>query len=167
MNQHILKYTKIVNTLVRKSFPSLKGNKILILEYPTWIYWANAFTFIHPSCYFIFINKKIRKFDRKSASGLLAHELCHFETEGKTKNIFQAVFHYLKINLSWVFNTSLSRSIERKTDLLTIKKGYGGQLLSFNSKTSKGLSKIRLQKRYSRGYLSLEEIKIYMKKKSK
>jgi len=160
------KYKKIVNSLLKKSFPELKMEKIKIIEYPNWlIFWANGFVYKLPFSWGIFISKTERQLNRKALIGLLAHELCHVEQDKKIiKNFLFGFFQSLFVDLSWAFDTKTSRIVERKTDLLAIKKGYGRELLELVLFQGKKSSKRKSAKTHSRGYLSPQQIKSYMKK---
>ena len=164
---YIKKYRKIVDRLIGKSFPQLKDEKVEIVELSKYLFWwagGDVIKFGHK--YFIIVTNKIRDFDNKILRGFFVHELCHVEDYKKEKvpSFLKNPFYYFKEWLSWVFGTSFSRKLERKTDIKTIKKGYGKELLKLTSEREKRLSKSKLNMVYSRGYLSPKEIKQEMKK---
>ena len=160
------KYGKIVGELIRKSFSELKNEKIKVIEYPNWlIFWTNGFVYKLPFSWCIFINKTERGLSRKALVGLLAHELCHIAQDKKIiKSFLFGFFQSLFVDLSWAFDTPLSRKVERTTDLLTIKKGYGKELLELALLQEKKNSEEKSVKAHSRGYLTPKQIKQEMKK---
>jgi len=161
MNKHADKYGGLVKELISRSFPGLKDEKIKIKESPSWLDLSFVAFGIKNS--YIFVNKSLRKENSKGVRGTLVHELCHIETDKKSIKIW-GFFRWVLINLSWLFNTKMSRQIERTADIDTIKKGYGKELLYHALKREKKYSKKRLTKVYSRGYLSPKQIKQEMKK---
>ena len=71
------KYRKIVDGLVKKSFPELKRKKIIIEEKNTLKYRAHTeYSF---SGFKIFISTQLRDFSEQKVKRILIHELCHLE----------------------------------------------------------------------------------------
>jgi len=166
MDEYVEKYREIVNELIDKSFPSLKNEKVKIIEISKYLFWwAGGDVIKFNNKYFIIVTNKIKESDNKALKAFFAHELCHVE-DYKKRNIPSIIniFYYLKEGLSWVFCTSFSRELERKTDIETIKKGYGKELLKWALERENRYSKRKLNMLYSRGYLSPKEIKQEMKK---
>ncbi len=167
MNKYVKEYREIINNLVKKSFPSLRDKKIIVVEYPKIIFWASGFVANYPSwnTYLIFISTKVRKQDKNLKTGILAHELCHLEFFKKTKmGLLKLLIFGIKLDISWIFGKNPARENERQTDIQTIKKGYGKELLLTALNRKKKFFPKRLALVYKRGYLSPEEIKQYMLK---
>ena len=158
MNKYIEKYRKIIDRLVEKSFPSLKGKKIIIKESGnSRRYHAVVFEFLFLSL--ILTSKKCRKLSDKALKALFAHELAHQEIIKQMK-FFEMISYFLR----WLFLRRVKVDFERRTDLLVIKKQYGNELIELKKQALKGKDKEELKKIKKRGYLSLEEIKSYIKK---
>ncbi len=160
MNKYIKKYQKIVDGLVRKSFPSLRRSKIRVFEfnitrnYGTYLGIFNIF-----NLHFIGLNKRYRNLPKKAIKGILVHELCHVEYFLK-KNVIRNLF----TGLFYLMIPSIKRKIESETDKQVIKKGYGKNMFALALAREKEFSKQELEKRYSKGYLSTKKIKYYIKK---
>ncbi len=160
MNEYVKRYSKIVNDLIKKSFPKLRDGNIRIFEIPEFlVWWVTGFVFSK----FIIVTRRLRKFDKKSQIGLFAHELCHVEDSQKRPFLLE-FFYFMKENLSWLFFTSSSRNVERETDLRVIRKGYARELYHFEVMSERKFSKKRLSKISAGGYLSSSQVKKYAKK---
>ena len=154
------KYRKIVNDLIKKSFPKLKNEDVQIYEIPKWIvWWVNGFVFNR----YIFVTSRLREFNIKAQIGFFAHELCHVE-DSQNRPFFLEFFYFMKGNLKWLFFAFSSQKRERKTDLKTIKKGYAKGLYQFEVLREKKFSKKKLSNLLARGYLASRQIKSYAKK---
>ena len=70
------RYYKIVNKLVKDSFPKLKKGKIYLVNMNLGKF-SGATFWLLPNTRLIFVNPKTGKWDDKSLKGFLAHELCH------------------------------------------------------------------------------------------
>ena len=110
-----VKHKETLKKLVNNSFPKLKRGKTLLLgtnigKYSGGIFW------ILPYVRVILINPKTEKLDNKQLTGLLAHELSHFETPKRYRLIFY-----------WII-PRVRKIIETETDQLAIRKGYGKEL---------------------------------------
>jgi len=151
-------YQKIINSLIKENFPKLKNKEVNVLEIPKYVvWWVGGFVFKR----FIIVTFAVRNLDKKSQRGLFANELCHVEDSIK-RNYFQESMQFIRENLSWLFNTKFSFNIERKTELKTIRKGYGKELYEFSSKRERKKSKQVLESLYKRGYLSPKQIKFFI-----
>jgi len=160
-------YRKIVDELVRESFPELKDKKIIVVEFPrllqTWSFAERGF-----KNYYVFINKGRRDAKLGSLKGQLAHELCHLVMDHMNKSFVRDFFHnFFKKIPSFFLNTSFSRKIETAVDRETIKRGYVKELLSMTEEWEKLFSNRTLKKLYARGYLTEKEIKSYAKEVKK
>jgi len=155
MNKYLREYKNNINKLVKKSFPSLKKEKIIVSEFPRIIFWASGFVLPIPKFNLIFIKTSIRKRNNLIKNAILAHEISHIEIiKKKNKNIFALLFWGLCVGISWIFGKNPARENERKADLLTIKKGYGKELLLIVLNRKRKMSSRRLALVYKRGYLS-------------
>ena len=157
------KYRKIVDELVKKSFPELEGKNIKVIEFPrvlqVWSFAQRGFI-----NYYIFINRRRRDAERDSLKGQLAHELCHVILDHMHKSFVGDLFHnFFKKIPSFFFNTSFSRKIESEMDREVIRRGYARELLSMVREWEKLFNKKTLKKLYSRGYLTSDRIKSYAK----
>jgi len=150
------KYMKIVDDLIRKSFPELKGKKVIILEFilpSIFLAMTLDFSFVR----FIFTNpKKIELCSYNGQKGLFVHELCHFERHF-SRNFFEKILFILK----YVFNRRARVEEERETDKLTINKGYSKNLFSLVKGIEEIRTKEQIKLRLTRGYLSSKQIKQY------
>jgi len=156
------KYQRIVDELIKKSFPELIGKKIFIFETSKLFKWFSGFTFLGINKSYILINKNIRGLTKKEIKGLLSHELCHVVDLRKKSFIC----YWLKIipyQISWLVGGKIVNEIENKTDKQAIKRGYAHELYSFEKWREKRTSKKVLAKSYKKGYLSPEQIKSYAK----
>ena len=120
---HKEKYAKILEKLIKKSFPELKKAKIGIVEYPP-VFFGQSTTIKVGSLYVLFINKKCRTRKVKALTGQLAHELCHMTLDYSKRGLLSSIWHFIHKTLSTIFNTSFSRKIEIRTDRVTIKSGF-------------------------------------------
>ena len=147
---HVKKYKKIINELILESFPKLKGKSINVQEVDTLKYRAHVMYNFYG--FNLLISNQLRNFPLWKIKRIMIHELCHLE-------IFlnQGV---IKTNLSYLiylFSKSYRLKVERETNILMIKKGYGKLVLTtLNENKRKGL-------KYS---LTEKEIKSLMKNKN-
>ena len=156
---YVKKYEKIVRVLIKKHFPSLRGIKIKIKEKKL----MNAYTYMLGSLfldyYSIFVSPELRNKHQIITAGLV-HELIHFEDFKKWKlNFFQGIL----LEIKYLFSKKYRTEIERRTDIKTIKKGYGKGLLLYRKFLEKSLSE-KLFKKRKAYYLSKEEIAEYLKR---
>jgi len=164
MGQYKEKYQKIVNELVKKSFPELKNRKISIVEFPRF-FAPHSFAERGINNYYIFINKNRRAATKSQLKAILAHELCHIVLYHKPRSFLADILHnFIKFS-SFAFNTEFSRKIETIVDKEVIKRGYGKELLIRAKEWASIFSKNELKEIYSKGYLSPKEIKKYMGKR--
>jgi len=147
MNDYEKRYQKIVNQLVKKSFPTLKGEKIIVKEKKAkWRGYVHYF----PWGMFVYLAEKLRKFPEASVRRIAFHELCHLE-------IFKRQ-GWVRVNLGYLLYLMSSKhryKVERETNILMIKKGHGKEVLTARKgNIQRGLS-------YS---LTEKEIKQFMEK---
>jgi len=162
MNKYNKKYQKIVDELIKKSFPRLRGKWIVFFNfilYGNFIAQVLDFSFIK----LIFVNpEKMNKCSKNDQRVIFIHELCHFE-----RHMNRSFFEKIVFLVKYVFLKKTRRDEEKETDKLVIRKGYAKesyhQTKSFNS----GHNKEFLKKVYATGYMNLKEIKDYAKKVGK
>ncbi len=158
------KYQKIVDELVRKSFPELRERKIKIIEFPN-IFIGESFATNGIKNRYIFINKKCRRRKLIVLRGQFAHELSHLVNDYLDKGFLSSVWHLIKKIISFGINTEFSRKIETQVDKETIRRNYRKERYSLAEDFITFYGQYFLDKKfYPRGYLSPEEIKSYAKK---
>jgi len=163
MANYIRKYGKMVDELVKKSFPELKSCKIRFIEvprfFPFWSFVQRGF-----GSFFIFLNKVYRKLDDNAVKGGLAHELCHIVLDHQYRGGLNDFLHNFIKYWSSSFNTKMSRKIETEVDREVIRRGYAGPLLASHNAGETFFSKKIVEMLHARGYLTPEQIKSYAKK---
>ena len=88
--------------------------------------------------------------------GLLAHELSHLEEYSRMS------FHrFLAFAIHYLFSDNFKREVERATDVKTIEKGYGKELLAYH-KYKLGKANTADLKHLEYYYLGVEEIKMHL-----
>lgn len=116
-------YEKIVKGLIEKSFPKLKGKKIILEEKETLNYRAHA-KYIFSGLKII-VSTQLRSFPDWKIKRILIHELCHLE-------IFLD-WGIVRTNINWLIYLMSKKyriKIERESNELMIKKGYGKLVLT-------------------------------------
>lgn len=153
---NVKRYQKIVDELIRKSFPKLMGKKIIIelnsLKMGSMRASRGLFR------YKIIIDAdKYKDANPHQIRGAFAHELMHFEYYA-SRNYLAYLFYIIHYLLSKQF--MLKEEIEN--DKRTIKRGYGRDLIENRKYRLKG---INLKNIKFRPYMLPNEIKQYMNKK--
>lgn len=151
MVTNLERYQKIVDSLVKKSFPVLKGKKIIIKQFKSDRYFGSALNIF--SIRIISINKNIGP--KKSAVGIFAHELAHLEEYERT-NVISRLFGSIKY---WIISKKFRERDENYIDKSVIKKGYAKELFI----NRQWVFAHRKDKNLNKYYLSPEEIKKYAK----
>jgi len=159
MNRYVNKYRKIVDSLIEKSFPNLRGKKIIVTETK-----ILNFNYSATTVYFVFlswigVHPKSKKYPPEALTALFAHELAHIDLIAN-----MGVWQKLIFAFSWLFTKKCKANFEKDADMLAIKKGYGKGLIKFEEEALKGYSRRKLSGVFERGYLSVKETKDYMKK---
>jgi len=144
-------YKKIVNDLIKKSFPILRGKKIHISYFFLSKEFSGASLWIPPFMRIIFINRG-KKFTREQLNVILAHELCHFELFKKRGGL-----GYLFMGFRYWTSFKFRKEEEERTEKLTIKKGYARECYAIAKRRNK-------KSEASKYYLTAQEIKSYAKK---
>lgn len=151
MNSCNKKYSRIINRLINKSFPILRGKKIYISYFSGEKYSGGAF-WILPFWRVFFINRD-RKFSNNQLRGLFVHELGHFEVYQKRGWL---LFWFVEL-LYWIFPRFREKE-EKNVDKRIIHKGYAKEYYSL----VRGFYNKKLK--VSKYYLSPKEIKSYAQK---
>ena len=112
---------KIVNKLIKKSFPILKNKRIFVCYFKSKDYSGIALWPL-PFLRLLFINED-RRFNKEELTGLLAHELCHFETYEKRGWVKTVL-----LGTRYMISQKFRKNEERMTDNLAIEKGYAKRL---------------------------------------
>jgi beta-lactamase regulating signal transducer with metallopeptidase domain len=154
MEKLIKRYKKIVNQLVKKSFPELNNERIKIILFSNFKNSAAAVDLMYYKI--ILVNSKKRYTD-SALKGLFAHELSHFSII-TNMNFFDKLSYFL----FWTFSKKIKSDFERKADILAIEKGYAKDLIALKNEAFKGKNKTHLERIYKKGYMSIKEIKLYI-----
>ncbi len=153
------KYRKILDKLVKKSFPSLKNEEIWICESGRKKFKsASADTYYFILFWRVRLGKKLSGLPKEFVKAILAHELSHIEIFQK-RSFVKRIISSFKCR----FSKSFREDEERNTDRLVVEKGYGKELYSFrkyNLSVADKKTKLKIKKYY----LSPKEIKYYTKK---
>jgi hypothetical protein len=151
-------YRKIVNELIKKSFPLLKKKIIFVNEKKLFNlkYSATTVYFIFFST--IWVHPKVRKYSKSSLYALFTHELAHIDLI-----VNMTFIDKIKFAFRWLFTKKGKENFERDADILTVKKGYGKNRLKLEGESKKTYTKQQLKK-MRKGYLSPRQIKDYIKK---
>ncbi len=147
-------YRKLVNEIRKKSFPEIKGH-IIILEIPFAIPGAAIF-YIFPRLKLMVFTNKCKELSKNPLTGLIAHELSHFSRFDK-----KGYWYYWKYFL-FVYGEK-ARKEEKETDKLTIRKGYGKEMIATKRKAEKLLKGTKWEK-YLDNYLTEKEVLNYYNK---
>lgn len=149
-------YRKEVNSIRKKSFPEIKG-KIWIIKIPFPIP-GGAAIWLFPNISLLAFSTKCKVLSKNALRGLIAHELSHFSIfqKGKWRCFYLSFIKYL-------FNHKYRVKVEKKTDRLAIKKGYGKELIEVKIEAKKVCKGTRYEK-ISGNYLSVEDVRKYMRK---
>ncbi len=158
MVDYVVKYRKIVDKLIKKSFPELKRKKIIILDFVYRKFTASVFDLSFVVLIFT-DSKKAELYSYHELKGLFAHELCHIK-----RHYNRSFFRKISFIVKYIFNEKTRSLEENETDKLTIKKGYAKNLYQLINKFEKNHAKNILKKRLSKGYLSSKQIKQYAMK---
>ncbi|HNR41487.1 MAG TPA: hypothetical protein PKL65_04585 [Bacteroidales bacterium] len=143
-------YRKLTRELIERSFPLLKGKKILIGMAPLNFY---AFSiWLPPFMRLMVFSTKTRRFDKPAIKGLVVHELCHQERYMRI-----GALKYLGFSVKYVVSRKARAAEEKSTDRLTIEKGFGWELFRLTEITHND----RKNKKTNDLYMSPGEIRSY------
>ena len=116
-------YLKIIDYHIKKDFPNLKDQKIIIKEKSNVRYQAHVM--YYPWAMIIYVNRTLRTFPAKSARRILFHELCHlnlFKKDGMIKTNM--------IYIEYILSKKIRKKVEAEANILMIKKGWGKEVLA-------------------------------------
>ncbi len=134
---------KLLDEIICKGFPELIKLDISI----SWVKLNDAFlqtgTFLAHKGYFIEVDHSLKNVNISILIGGLAHELSHVALNHHSSSIIE--------NLLYKLSKHYKTAIERTTDLETIIRGYGNDLLNFIKWSNDA---------YEQDGLSLRELKI-------
>ncbi|MFH1503637.1 MAG: hypothetical protein ABIE36_03190 [Candidatus Diapherotrites archaeon] len=160
MDAYEKKYQRIVNNLIRKSFPLLKKKIIFVsgkkifnfnLKYSAIIIYFIFFSWI-------IVHPKARKYSKDSLKALFAHELSHIDLI-----VNMNLLEKIKFAFIWLFTKKGKEDFERDADILTIKKGYGKERLKLGEESKKTYTRNQWRNK-RKGYLNPKQIKYHIKK---
>ncbi|MEK6847636.1 MAG: M48 family metalloprotease [Nanoarchaeota archaeon] len=154
MNEHLERYKKISDSIIKKAFIVLKGRRLIYIE-RKFKYFGKAINLGFFNV--IIINPVLRTFSDKELKGFFAHELSHIQRH-QARNLSKKI----SFIINYLISEKFRRWEEGEADKLTIKKGYGQELYALMRK-SYGVSKEH-EKRLKSSHLSLKEIKLYIKR---
>lgn len=147
------KYQKIINELIKKSFPELKNSVPKVFELKV----SKLHGIYLPIINKIGINKLCRNFPRDEIKGIMAHELCHAEILKKI-GFLKTLYLFF---IYW-FSSSLRKRNEEEADKLAIEKGYAKNLIYSSSRLEKMYPKYK-----DKTFMSVQKIKQYAKRVGK
>lgn len=96
--------------------------------------------------------EKLRGANEVELKGLFAHELMHLRDYGERSWLSMIV-----LGVKYSFSESYRKELERQTDILAVKEGYGKELIAFKKFKQRTASEKELA-RYNKLYLSIEEV---------
>jgi hypothetical protein len=144
------RYYRVVNDLIKKSFPSLKEWDVLIEEDKKIEFSADA---KHLKTHLrLRTNFFIREYSEDILKGLFSHELSHLESFIKFGKL--EIFLYA---MRYNFQSSFKKRIEKETDINSINKGYAKQL--YKQRKLRWLVDNKKMRELKKIYLSPEELK--------
>jgi hypothetical protein len=152
------KYKRLVNELIKKSFPSIKHFKIFITENKIFKLRYSAITNYFIFCGWIILHPKARRYSKPALKGLLVHELSHLDII-----LRKSFLNKIKFAFKFIFTKKGRKDNETAADMLTIKKGYGKDLLKLTNIIEK--QKSHIKNRAKKGYLTSRQIEEAIRKK--
>jgi len=162
-------YSRVVRDMIEESYPPLKAKKTKIHEYgpwAPWYYYCSGYCVHSSGCYTIGLSRRLRKYDESTLRGVLAHELCH--AEAIQKYMDEHKVDTFRKGLSMVLSSlkflkpSLSKLLERQTDIDAVRKGYGKELLD-RIKFRETEFPFEKKSAPKRGYLTSDEVLQFMR----
>jgi len=138
---------------VKKSFPEIHATLAPFSK--------KSFMRSEPYSKFIYYNKEQvenLRFSRNAIRGVLAHELAH-KVQYKHMNLGEWILFPLLLK-----NGHYRRRLEREADAITVKRGFGKELLEAQKYTKKKFPK-KWYRRFQKAHLTEKEIRLLMKVK--
>jgi len=151
-------YKKIINELIKKDFPNLRGKVIFVIKKNIFNLKYSAITVYFLFFSWIIVHPKVQRYSKPSLDALFVHELAHIDLIVNMNFIDK-----IKFAFRWLFTKKGKEYFERDADILTVKKGYGKERLKSIEESKKNYTKQQLKK-MRKGYLTPKQIKYYMKK---
>jgi len=151
-----LKFRRVFNNIKDHFF--LKNTRIKLIFGSIW--YGTAWSVRVGNYNFIKIDSnRYKKAKNSVIKGLLAHELSHAEYYNKL-----SFLNYIAFIIKYTLSKRYRIKTERETDITTIRKGFGKDLLALRNYSYK-YGKGKYLKILKRNYLSIKEIKQYIKNK--
>jgi hypothetical protein len=116
---------RIINHILKKGFPEL-SNAIIFVGHRRLKDAFFEYVTKSKGSYSINIDLSLKKANRNIIIGGLAHELSHILLEHKRNSMINQIDMLL-----YTLSSRYETWDERRTDLLTIKRGFGKELLAF------------------------------------
>ena len=141
---------------IKKSFPETKSELIPFSK--------KSFMWSSPVTKNIYYNQQqIEKYDfsDKALKGALAHELSH-QVDYNTKGFFTRLFFRFK----YFRNTEFKKKTEREADRITVKNGFGIELIQLLKESEKKFERKRFLERIKPFHLTISEVKSLMRNKN-
>ena len=158
MNKYTKKYRRIVKELIKKDFPRLKIKWIPLTEAKIFNLKYSAIAFYFLFFNWIIVHPKVREYSGGSLKALFDHDLAHLDLI-----VNMNFFEKIKFAFIWLFTKRGKENFERDADIHVIKKGYSKGLIELRKQSKKTYTKEELKKG-RQGYLTIREIKFYIKK---
>lgn len=146
MNKYIIKYGKIADRLIRKSFPELRRKNFNIIEYN----FTQTYGGFIPIINLLGIHKRSRNLSKLELEALIVHELCHMK-DFQNMSFFKTLLWGVLSNIPFFPR----KKLESRIDKMVIKKGYARQRIVLSKK---------LDAEHTKSYMSAKEIKFYARK---
>ena len=145
----MVNYHKEVNIIRRKSFPEIKGI-ICIFKIPYKIPGAVVLQ-LFPRINLIAFSTKCKMLPKPAFNGMIAHELSHISLNQNEKR---------KNFKKWLSELTDEERInmEKSTDLLAIRKGYGKELIETKKEAKRFLTGTKWE-HYLDNYLTENDLK--------
>jgi len=148
---------------VKKSYPELRNVNIKVIIQKKAKFAARAYAIPPANLYIMWINhSRCKDKGRKELTGMIAHELAHHVQLKSNKLMFiRAPFQLVLPKKSSLWK-KWQRRIEREADEITIKRGFGKELLANYIYKKKHNPEI-YKRACEIGYLTIEEIKEHIR----
>lgn len=154
MKNYSEKYGKIVDELVKESFPEL--GKIRLFNLKSRGLFGLSICFFGTN--FLWLNySKLSGASDKVVRGIIAHELSHFVIYSR-----RGFFDNWKVWIFYWFSSRVRSKEENMTDRFAIERGYGKFIFESTKFIVANLDKEN-KKVFEENYLSSDEIKSYAK----
>lgn len=116
---------EIRDRIITTSFPELMDGGIQV-EYKSLEDAVMQSGTLSPEGLYIEVDNSMEDAPTDVVEGGIAHELSHF-----VEDLKESMFHSIRHSLAYSISPRYKRLVERNTDVSTIMRGYGHQLLAF------------------------------------